>query len=133
MTHGIMTVDMRPKPTSKGWNHKAVCLLAGHSPFRGYLRRFHLSETTGECICSTGTRHTVQHIIEECEDDERKGSQGGTAKTAGGHRGGAFPFRANRQIKEEEVRYCNKFAEETKMEEETWAREEDDEEDDEDR
>jgi hypothetical protein len=47
--------------------------------------------------------------------------------------GGAFPFRANRQIKEEEVRYCNKFAEETKMEEETWAREEDDEEDDEDR
>jgi hypothetical protein len=48
ITHGIMTVDMRPKPTSKGWNHKAVCLLAGHSPFRGYLRRFHLSETTGE-------------------------------------------------------------------------------------
>jgi hypothetical protein len=83
-----MTVDMRPKPTSKGWNHKAVCLLAGHSPFRGYLRRFHLSETTGECICSTGTRDTVQHIIEECEDDERKGSQGGTEKTAGGHRGG---------------------------------------------
>jgi hypothetical protein len=47
-----------------------------------------------------------------------EGSQGGTEKTAGGHRGrGAFLFPVNRQIKDEEVRYCNKFAEETKMEE----------------
>jgi hypothetical protein len=47
-----------------------------------------------------------------------EGSQGGIEKTAGGHGGGgAFPFPVNRQIKAEEVRYCNKFAEETKMEE----------------
>ncbi|KAH0816504.1 hypothetical protein GEV33_006287 [Tenebrio molitor] len=104
ITHGIMTVDMRPKPTSKGWNHKAVCLLAGHSPFRGYLRRFHLSETTAY-------HRGVRRRREE-------GSQGGIEKTAGGHRGrGAFLFPVNRQIKDEEVRYCNKFAEETKMEE----------------
>jgi hypothetical protein len=68
MTHGIIgTVETK----LRGWNHKAVCLLTGHGPFRGYLRRFHLSETTGECICSTGSHYTAQHIIEECENDER--------------------------------------------------------------
>jgi hypothetical protein len=65
MTHGIIgTVDTR----LRGWNHKT-----GHGPFRGYFRRFHLSETTGECICSTGTQNMAQHIIQQCEDDERKG------------------------------------------------------------
>jgi hypothetical protein len=98
MTHGIIgTVDTM----LRGWNHKAVCLLTGHDLFRGYLRRFHLTETTGECICSTGTQDTAQHIIEECEDDE-EGSQGGTEKTAGGHRG-AFPFGVTRETKDEEV------------------------------
>ncbi|KAJ3616972.1 hypothetical protein MTP99_013176, partial [Tenebrio molitor] len=70
MTHGIIgTVDTR----LRGWNHKTVCLLTGHGSFRGYFRRFHLSETTGECICSTCTQDMAQHIIQQCEDDERKG------------------------------------------------------------
>jgi hypothetical protein len=68
----------------RGWNHKAVCFLTGHGSFRGYFRRFHLSETTGECICSTGAQDTAQHVLEECEE----GSQGGTEKTTEGHKGG---------------------------------------------
>jgi hypothetical protein len=68
MTHGIIeTVDTR----LRSWNHKAVCLVTGYGPFRRYFRRFHLSETTGECICPTGTQDKAQHIIQECEDDER--------------------------------------------------------------
>jgi hypothetical protein len=112
MTHGVIrTVDTR----LRGWNHKAVCLLMGHGPFRGYLRRFHLSETTGECICSTGSQDTAQYIIEE------EGSQGGLRRRQEAI-GGAFPFRVTRLTKDEEVRNFNKFAEETKMEEETSPR-----------
>ncbi|KAH0821149.1 hypothetical protein GEV33_001643 [Tenebrio molitor] len=85
---------------------------SGHKASRGYLRRFHLSETTGECICSTGSQDTAQYIIEE------EGSQGGLRRRQEAI-GGAFPFRVTRLTKDEEVRNFNKFAEETKMEEET--------------
>jgi hypothetical protein len=44
----------------------------GHGPFREYFRRFHLSESTGECICSAGAQDTAQHVLEECEDHGRK-------------------------------------------------------------
>jgi hypothetical protein len=98
-----------------------VCLLMGHGLFRGYLRRFHLSETTGECICSTGSQDTAQHIIEECEDEERKEAREGLRRRQEAI-GGAFPFRVTRLTKDEEVRNFNKFAEETKMEEETGPR-----------
>jgi hypothetical protein len=41
MTHSIIReVDRK----LRGWNYKAVCLLTGHGPFRGYLRRFNLTE-----------------------------------------------------------------------------------------
>jgi hypothetical protein len=114
MTHDtIGTVDT----SLRGWNHKAMCLLTGHGPFRVYFRRFHLSETTGEYICSTGTQDAAQHIVEECEDDERKKPREGLRRRQEAI--GAFPFRMTSRTKDEEVRNFNKFAEKTKMEEET--------------
>jgi hypothetical protein len=99
MTHGIIgTVDTM----LRGWNHKAVCLLTGHDLFRGYLRWFHLTETTGECICSTGTQDTAQHIIEDCEDDERKEARKELRRRQEAI-GGAFPFGVTRETKDEEV------------------------------
>jgi hypothetical protein len=127
-----MMVDMRPKPTSKGWNHKAVCLLAGHSPFRGYLRRFHLSETTGECICSTGTRDTIQHIIEECEDDERKEAREGLRRRQEAI-GGGVPLPSEQTDQRRGGKVLQQVRGGDQDGRETWAREEDDEEDDEDR
>jgi hypothetical protein len=111
-----------------------VCLLAGHSPFRGYLRRFHQSETTGECICSTGTRDTVQHIIEECEDDERKEAREGLRRrqeAIGG--GGGVPLPSEQTDHSRGGKVLQQVRGGDQDGRGTWAREEDDEEDDEDR
>jgi hypothetical protein len=112
MTHSIIKeVDRK----LRGWNHKAVCLLTGHGPFRGYLRRFNLTETTGECICSTGAQ---QHIIGECDDPGRHEARERWRRRQAAT-GGTFPFQVTGQTKEEEVKNFNRFAEEVNVEEET--------------
>jgi hypothetical protein len=115
MTHSIIKeVDRK----LRGWNHKAVCLLTGHGPFRGYLRRFNLTETTGECICSTGAQDTAQHIIGECDDPGRHEARERWRRRQAAT-GGTFPFQVTGQTKEEEVKNFNRFAEEVNVEEET--------------
>jgi hypothetical protein len=113
MTHDIIgTVDTR----LRGWNHKVTARSGGTSGGSICLK-----PQVSECICSAGSQDTAQHIIEECEDDERKEAREGLRRRQEAI-GGAFPFRVTRLTKDEEVRNFNKFAEETKMEEETSPR-----------
>jgi hypothetical protein len=74
----------------------------GSRAVQGVFPAVHLSETTGECICSTGTQDMAQHIIQECEDDEKKGLRRRQEAI-----GGAFPFRLTSRTKDEEVRGRN--------------------------
>jgi hypothetical protein len=116
-THEIIgTVDRR----LRGWSHRAVCLLTGHGPFRGYLRRFNLTETTGECVCSTGAQDTAKHVMEDCEEQGRMEARGRWRRRQEAM-GGPVPFKVTAQTSEEEVRNFNKFTEEVRMEEELEA------------
>jgi hypothetical protein len=111
MTHSIIReVDRK----LRGWNYKTVCRLTGHGPFRGYLRRFNLTETAGECVCSTGAQDTTQHIIGECGDPGRQEARERWRRRQAAT-GGTFPFQVTEQTKEE-VKNFNRFAEEVNME-----------------
>jgi hypothetical protein len=116
-THEIIgTVDRR----LRGWSHRPVCLLTGHGPFRGYLRRFNLTETTGECVCSTGAQDTAKHVMEDCEEQGRREARRRWRRRQEAM-GGPVPFKVTAQTSEEEVKNFNKFAEEVRMEEELEA------------
>ncbi|XP_044268659.1 uncharacterized protein LOC123013873 [Tribolium madens] len=72
-THRIISVV---SGRLRGWSHRAVCLLTGHGPFRGYFNRFHLREGNGECLCEIGVQDTAEHALTECTDDERETTLG---------------------------------------------------------
>lgn len=69
---GIMTkthcrnlndIDLIWKYTRPGFELSQI--LTGHGYHRAYLHRFKISDTD-VCLCDNTTRHTMEHLIEEC-------------------------------------------------------------------
>ncbi|KAJ3629000.1 hypothetical protein MTP99_013427 [Tenebrio molitor] len=98
--------DRKNDPWHHRGGHKASSLepqSGSHGPFKGYFRRFHLSESTGECICSAGAQNTSQHVLEECEDHGRKEAREGLRRRQEAI-WGAVHFRVTGLIKDEKAR-----------------------------
>lgn len=105
--------------TAMEWSPRAVYLLTGHGPFKGYFNRFHLRDGDGQCLCDTA-QDTAEHAATVCTIPERE-----NARLLFEERqqliDGLFPFRLRMETGREEIRNFNRFAEEVTMEEEEEA------------
>jgi hypothetical protein len=84
------------------------------------VQGFNLTETTGECVCSTEAQDTAKHVMEGCEEQGRRKARRRWRRRQEAM-GGPVLFKVTAQTSEEEVKNFNKFAEEVRMEEELEA------------